>query len=58
MPLFIVCFLNLEKYSLLKYLCTHVMGFLAPKKLRTNALEEQMGSKLLSIPNTIAITWL
>lgn len=58
MPLFIVCFLNLEKYSSLKYLCTHLMGFLDQKKLRTNALEEQMGSKLLSIPNTIAITWL
>lgn len=56
----VVSFFSLEKnYSSLKYLCKHVMGFLwfpRPKHFRTNASEDQMGSKLLSIPNTIAIT--
>lgn len=60
MSLLTVYFLNLENsYSSLKCLCKHVMGllgFLGVKNLRTNASGEQMGSKLLLIPNTIAIT--
>ena len=55
--LLFVCsmFFKYGKYSPSKYVYTHGMGFLDQQSLRSDILEEHMGSKLLSIPNISVI---